>query len=477
MPRITLDAAKWFRGASVADTLPSGGFSPLSTGIDLFRKPGCLTGGLSGNSGAGGNLLNDGVIAWTKPADPNFSIGGSIPVSYVLSRDTGSGGRVVTFQGGYTAITMATDSMRSYLRGRSDIVLYNGELFATSTTNIARITGPDYTYWTTTLGLTAFGFASPHLFCEYEGILYITDGRYLHSYNGTTGTYNVFDLPVGYTITSICVYQGYLWIAADPYPGSNVAVLGGFDHHGQASIFVWDGYSPSWLQEHVINERISHMLVNRSTLFIFTRKSFGYWNGNALVDLYALTTQVQKHQVGAIRDRVLFVQGAKIVCYGNPVPGRQRFFSFPLRHPSGTALGALLTGWGDGVLWFQNTNYFFASFPDSAAAVGASCTHIEDPILFRDYVYIRSITVVLDQSVTSTDNIAISYINSDGDTVSVGTINNTDHPGRREIVFDVENDKPCYFIQPQYVWAQGARATGIRYVHIDYESAEDRPTR
>lgn len=477
MPRITFDASRWLRGASVSDTLPNGGFSPLTSGIDLFRKPGCLVAGRSGNNGSIGNILNDGVIAWTIPADPNFSIGGNGPVAYLLTRDTGGSGRVVTVQGVTSAITMATDSGRAYVRNRSDIVLYNGELFATSTTNLARITGPDYTYWTVTLGLTAFGSGSPHMMCEYEGILYISDGRYLHSYDGSTGTYNVLDLPVGYTITSLCVHQGYLWIAADPYPGTNVSFGLGLDHHGKSSVFLWDGYSPSWLQEHTINERISHMFVNRGMLFVFTRKSFGYWNGGALVDLFALTSPVQKHQVGTIRDRVLFLQGAKIVCYGSPIPGRQRFFSFPLRHPTGESMDALVTGWGDGVSWFEDDESFYTLFPDTEnATITFGCTHTEDPVTFRDYVYIRRFVVVLDQAVTSTDSIAISYINSDGDTVTVGTINNTNHPGRREIIFDIENDKPCYFIQPQYTWATNARATGIRYVYVDYEPAEDRPT-
>lgn len=477
MPRITLDASKWLRGASVSDTLPNGGFSPLTTNIDLFRAPGCLTPGLSGNNGSAANILNDGVIAWTIPSDPNFSVGGNGPVSYLLTRDTGSGGRVVTFQNGTTAVTMATDSTRNYVRTRSDIVLYNGELFATSTTNVARITGPDYTFWTGTLGLTALGAGSPHMMCEYEGILYIADGRYLHSYNGSTGAYNVLDLPVGYTVTSLCVNQGYLWIAADPYPGSNLAIGLGFDHHGRASLFVWDGYSPSWIQEHVVNERISHMFVNRGTLFVFTRKSFAYWNGGALVDLYALTSQVAKHQVGTIRDRIVFLQGSKIVCYGSPLPGRQRFFSFPFRHPTGESMDALVTGGGDALTWFEDDEWFYTLFPDTGVDVYFSGTHVDDAIQFRDYVHIRRMTIILDRAVYSGVSIAVSYINSDGDTVTVGTINNTNHSGRREILFDIENDKPCYFIQPQFVWAEASKVIGIRYVYIDYDSAEDRPVK
>jgi len=469
MPRVTIDASKWLRGASVANTLPNGGFSPSAQGADLFRKPGCIAPGTAnyGGSVTVTNMLSGGVLAWFVPKNPTGTDG-----AVVLTANGSADGRIITLDGSSSSVTMASDTGRDYIKGYSDVIQYKGSIYATSTTNLALVTGPNYTYWSATLGLTAFNSLYPHYMCEYEDDLFITDGPYIHKFDGSTGTYNALSLPTDYVATSICKYGGYLWIAAEPFQTNVAGTL-----HGKASIFIWDGYSSSWLDEKVLNERVDTLFVNRGTLFMTTRKTFGYWNGSALVDLYTLPGQVLKHQITSVRDRIIMAPGVNyIVCYGNPIPGKQRFFSFPMVETQPVNWDCVLAGWGDVLRRFSGTSSYEEPFPATATTVSNDCSHLEDPILFKDYVNIRRFVVVLDADVASGENITIAYVNSRGVTVTVGSITNTLHTGNREIIFDVENDEPCYFIQPKYTWVGGARATGIRYVHIDYEPAEDRPT-
>lgn len=244
-------------------------------------------------------------------------------------------------------------------------------------------------------------------------------------------------------------------------------------------MFIWDGYSPSWIEEKVVNERIDTLFSHRGVLYVTTRKTFGYWNGSAIVDLWPLTGQVLKHRIAAVRDRILFVTGTNYVtCYGHPIPGRQRFFSFPMIEMQPVNWDAIATGWGDNVRRFSGTNAYSEAFPATGSTVSEAVSFLEDPVFFDAYVKITGITLVLDADVASGENISVSYINSNGDTITVGTISNSNatHTGRREIYFQVENDEPVFMIQPKYTWAASARTTGIRQVMIEYEPSEDLPT-
>lgn len=470
MPRIILDAAKWLRGASVADTLANGGFSPSAQGVDLFRTPGTLKPGVANFGGSTiSDMLSRGVLAWYVPRNPSGTHG-----LVVLTANSSDDGRIITLDGFSSSVTMASDTTRNYTKGYSDLISFKGSIFATSTTNIALSTGPDYTWWTGTLGLTALNSLYPHYMCEYEDEMYITDGRYIHKWNGAAGTYNALDLPEDYVATSICKHNGYLWIAAEYYQTNQTGSL-----HGKASIFIWDGYSPSWIDEKVVNERIDTLFPHRGVLYMTTRKTFGYWNGSAIVDLWPLPGQVLKHQIAAVRDRILFVTGnAYVTCYGHPIPGRQRFFSFPMIETQPVNWDAIATGWGDSIRRFSGTTAYDDDFPATGSTTSNAVSFLDDPVFFGAYVKITGITVVLDADVAAGEDLAISYINSNGDTVTVGTISNSTatHTGRREIYFQVENDEPVFSIQPKYTWGGGARATGIKYVIISYEPSEDLPT-
>lgn len=471
MPRLYLDASKWLRGSSVSDTLPNGGFSPSSQGIDLFRSPGVIKPGAQvSGSATTSNMLSNGVLAWTLPRAINNGND-----AYILTANSSDDGRVIERYGTTSNILLATDSGRDYKRGISDIIIYKGSTFVSSTTDIALVAGADYDWWTATLGLTALGASVPHYFCEFEDDLYFTDGRYIHKWNGSAGSYNVLDLPTDFVATAICKHNGYLWIAGE-YFSSNPS---GF-FHGKASLFIWDGYSSSWLDEKVLNERVDTLFPHRGVLYVTTRKTFGFWNGSAIVDLWPLSGQVLKHQITANRDKILFVDGSPYVTvYGHPIPGKQRFFSFPFNNINPTDFDSIMSGWDDSIRVSWGPSLSTTDFPYTGSTVPGGCSFYENPYFLGEYAVVTRCTVVLDAAVASGEDIAISYVNSDGDTVSVGSILNSDaaHTGRREIVFDIENDKPTYFIQPKYTWAASANATGIRAVYFDYEPAEDRPTK
>ncbi|MBK8467901.1 MAG: hypothetical protein IPL32_18975 [Chloracidobacterium sp.] len=467
MPRITLDAALWFRGASTSDNLADGGFSPDDKGVSLFITEGVLKPGPR-DLGVGSIFDANGVIAWNVAKTLL-----STEYGYALTANASNDGEVMALNTGGAASHTSKygpDTGRDYKAGISDVISYKSGIIWTSTADIA-LAG-DYDWWTATLSLGALASSNEvtHRMLIYGDILYIADGRYIHSWDGTTGTYNALDLPADYNITDFCVSNNVIVISAE-YFSSNTSG----DRYGKSKIFTWDGFSPSWIDETDIFEHIDCLFPFGGTLYVTTKDYFGYFNGSAIAPLRKLTSQVRRHQITGFKDRIMMIQGDSILCYGNPIPGRQRFFSYPWKHEDGT-LSSIFSFYSTQLLASRGTTSIVISNFDTTSDGSDFVRYFkENRIPLGDYAYIKKFTFELDAAVASGDTLDIYYLNSNGDTNTVGSINNTDHNGRREIVLDVENDFPTYTVQPRYKWTDGS--IGIRRVHIDYEFSEDRPTK
>jgi len=462
MPRISLDAAQWFKGVSTTNDLSDGGFSPNSKPLNLFATPGVVRPS-SGVTSSSSQFSAGGVFGWATPP-------GAATTQYCLSSNASLDGTVFSASAssvGSVSTVYGPDTGRDYAAGYSDLVYYKGSYYWSSKTDIAK--DGDFDWWTATLGLTALGSTDYHIMFVYGDILYITDGRYVHSWDGSTGTYNALDLPQDYRITAGTVFNDAIYLAADLFQDNSAG-----SRTGTARIFTWDGYSPSWLSEEKIDEHISVLHPYGGTLFLATGTHFGYFNGKAVIPLRLLTSVVLKHQITTVRDVILIVQGANILAYGNPIPGRQRFFSFP-NQADGTIQGihALLsTGVYSGSVGSTQIRFDLLG----VGTTSADCPFEMNKVSLGEYALIKKITVELYNAVASGENIAITYTDSAGGSRTVGTISNTAHNGLREVVFDVGNELPTFTVQPKINFVSGGNTNGIRRLHIDYDFSESRPS-
>lgn len=156
-------------------------------------------------------------------------------------------------------------------------------------------------------GAAALG-GDAHPMIEGGNLLFIGNGRYVTTYDGTTLVPQALDLfPASMVITSLEWLGDKLWIGANSpnVTGSN---------KNRASIFVWDGTTEAWEAEIVIGGEIGGMYVKNGTLFLFYRdvSSFGgyklaYVNGLNITDLAnypgSLPTQ---HQITEYKDFIIW---------------------------------------------------------------------------------------------------------------------------------------------------------------------------
>lgn len=457
MPILTIDARDFFRGISTSNELGDGGFSPDSKGVNLFASPGLLLPGQAPVDAAGAAAATKGIFGWcpqSSNSDVAFGIG---------ANNTDDGKLYTVGPTGAVALNV-TEATRDYIAGRSDIIRYAGLPFVTSTTGIgignATGTTLDPAWWTTTLGKTALGINDPHPMIEYGGILYIADGRYIHSWDGSTGTYNALDLPVGYVITALANYGNLIFIAA-----ANTSIGDAADA-SNVRIFTWDGYSASFLDEFVVQERIDALIPFGGTLFVTTKKYFGYFTGSTVSPLHPLTSSVYKYQVAVTNDRLYMVQGADILCYGNPSIARPKFFSFPLKHPSSlTSIASFQAG---------KLIYSYASTTGGWSNVNGSDqtgnVFYGNKIPFGRQVRIRSV-IVESEALASGSVIDVAYLDDTGSTVTVGAYSHAARGAISKFKFDLFNKTPTVTIQPKITFTTGPNK-GIRRIHVYYEPSE-----
>ena len=467
MQTLTFDARNFLRGISMSDELADGGFSPNSKGINLFASPGLVLPGDSPYFQYGapaGNVVDfKGVIAWSS-TQTNVAPGPARAVSANNAND----GRFYLVSDSGQPTQAATDTVRDYVEGKTDMVYYRGDFYITSTTNIALcnydFSVNDFTWWTGTKGKTALNPSYPHKMCQYGGILYVIDGNLVHSWDGTTATHTALDLPPGFIATDITTYGNLIYISASLFDpdSSGVSVM--------SRIFTWDGYSDSFIDEFPVQEVIDALIVFGGSLIVTTRSYVGYWNGSTVSPLYPLTSSVYKHQYAITNDRLYLLQGRDILCFGNPLISHPKFFSFPLRHPS-KAMNSLYS-YNRGTVLFGVAD---ASNPGSGSfnVGGSSSTGLHlysNKIFLGRYSKIRSV-ILETEALTAGASIGVNYLNSDGVTKAVGTYSHANFGGISKHEFDVNAHDPTLTVQLDLVW-NATPNKGIRRVHVTYEPTE-----
>lgn len=208
------------------------------------------------------------------------------------------------------------------ITGGEDVALYAGSLYYSWVTNIGKITtafaSPDEDWWTIVAGGAALTSGVPHqlIVAGTSGVLYVTNGQYIAQWDGTTATDDVFDTTDSDSvIVSIVWNSNRLWIAANKPHVSG---------RNEASIYVWDGNSPSWENQIKIDGKVGALYVKNGVTFVFYQKNLsegvitlGYCDGTQIKDIANYYGSLPTfYQVCDYEDFIIWASGTSVFAWG-----------------------------------------------------------------------------------------------------------------------------------------------------------------
>lgn len=165
-------------------------------------------------------------------------------------------------------------------------------------------------------------------------VLYIANGRYVATYDGTTFVPQALDFPSDAIVMSIAWMSDRLWIAVQRpqlVVGNNL----------QSSIYVWDGTTDSWESEIKVTGAVTSLFVKNNVLYLWHYSNpasvivrFGYVSGLQIIDLVTFQNPAPLYfNVSEYKDFIIWnVNGgteSKVFAYGVGDKGlNTRFFQY-----------------------------------------------------------------------------------------------------------------------------------------------------
>src|SRR3990167_1437851 len=225
--------------------------------------------------------LIKGILKAPTVADTAYAIGGSKLYAFSSTAITSS----AVFP---HSITGATGEDVCWFQGKL-YYTYNGTSY-----NIGLYDGSFDDDWGSTV---PSGFANlqnaPHQIIgggsTGNDVMYIANGRFCASWDGTTLIPQALDLPTGSEIQSIAWMTDRIWMA------TNKTSLTG-SNKNYASIYVWDGTTNSWETEIPLIGRVGGLHVQNGVVFLFYQDltntggyKLAYINGSQVTDVANFT--------------------------------------------------------------------------------------------------------------------------------------------------------------------------------------------
>jgi hypothetical protein len=136
--------------------------------------------------------------------------------------------------------------------------------------------------WWTASGYSTL-MANPHPMVVFSNKLYIADGQYLHTYDGTTQTGAVLTLPAGWTITALEIDSGtgrlMLGIVSNS-GGVTGSVDTSIETLGRSYVGLYDGISPfTLLRTITVDAPVTAFQAIDGHMYVIYGGNIGMWNG------------------------------------------------------------------------------------------------------------------------------------------------------------------------------------------------------
>lgn len=350
------------------------------TNIDL-TQPGFMTQGpglatlTTGTEAAAVTTLMNSVLDEAVSADVTFGIGGN--KLYKISSTAVSIASPFNVSGGGYVINKAAVTDED----GEDVVAYQGNLYYSY--NHSGSAGDIGKYdlastfdddWGSTVpsGFAALQ-AGPHqMVVGGNDVLYIANGRYVGSYDGTTFLPLALDLPTGTIVQSLAWNSDRLWVVANRpnLTGSN---------KNTASVYIWDGTTNSWEAEIKLMGTVGGCHVKNGVIFLFYQDitstggyKLAYVNGSSITDIANYPGSLPEFgQITDYKDFVLWISSGLVWAYGagdKELPVRL----FQLADGGYTTVGALACPFGTPMIAStQSTSYKLAQF----SGYDTACTY------------------------------------------------------------------------------------------------------
>lgn len=193
--------------------------------------------------------------------------------------------------------------------------------------------------------------------------MYISNGRYITSYNGTTLIPQALDLPSGVVIQSIAWMSDRLWIAA------NKTNLTG-NNKNSSSIYIWDGTTDSWEAEIKLMGTAGGLHVKNGVLFVFYQDltstggyKLAYVQGASITDVANFTGSLPAYyQITDYKDFIIFNSNGNIWAFGSGDKDLSVKL-FQLADGGYSTVGCVICPFGTPIISsYESTSYKLAKF-------------------------------------------------------------------------------------------------------------------
>lgn len=306
MPVITIDKRNFFKGQSTSSYTSDGGFSPDST-VEVLRQSSSFP------------FLTWGRVATEYSTNiSDYVYGTTVGYRSGIKRySISSGGKLYeTNPTDNTHTLKYTESVKTYSSGISNVAVFKNKIYVTSTTDIYRenysFSENDADWWTATLSKTALTATVPHILFEFNDLLYVTNGNKVWATDGTTGYTtgsNTLTLTDDWVINQVLIGNSEIYLFAY-FKGYSSATL----DNVPCKIFIWDGYSESWVREILLSTGIVlSTTVTTTGMFFSSYRSIYNFDGYNYIPVVTNLNGVE--QLTSRRDNIFFSAGAEIYKY------------------------------------------------------------------------------------------------------------------------------------------------------------------
>lgn len=330
-PIITIDFRNFILGESTDERAPNRGFSKQSNSINLYKEKGTLY-FQEAATDRSTNLEGD-VIATTN--DPDF-LGND---NYIVDDE----GKFYTLDGN-TLTKRQTDAVKTYARGTTDLLKYQGAVYATSQTDVAYLTGGDLTaidhdWWTTTRGHSALQSSYRHPMEIVEDTLYIADKNEIHTWDGTTSVQAAMALPTGVNITTLRKHTDGRHLIAF------CGVTANYSHtlSGGGVIYLIDTVNLEFIREIAIDTQVEGSKNVSGVIYTTYGDKLGYFNGDGITWLRDLTagSTTYSHEIGNAEDILIIRDGIDVLAYGDLGQGKVFWRAYRTSAPTYSSVTAV----------------------------------------------------------------------------------------------------------------------------------------
>ncbi len=307
---LTISAADFAKGSSSSDYAQDGGFSPLSSGLNLNIKQGVVY-STPAPTDASANVAGVFIASC-----PNNGAG----ISSNRRNFLDSSANFYSLSG--TTITKQATGTKTYTYGLSDMISFQNIYYASSINDVTQWSGTTITSETWfSVNSGTFGSLGnyPHPMIVYNKKLWIADGNYLHSFDGTTIVTEALIFDTNQVIYALGIDPGTGQMLISTSLGPNASL----SNPQLTAVWLFDGASSRPSRFIPTNDMALSFHSIGESVFVGMSRGIGIWTGAGIQMIhqflnvgYDANFLPYKMHITNIGNILYFVDGKQIFAYG-----------------------------------------------------------------------------------------------------------------------------------------------------------------